>query len=69
MRSSASVFCSVEILSVSAEDDEAQMVLVLRHWLTTSSSDEFSRAAATLSLSASCLFTAHTQNKENNINI
>lgn len=41
----------------------AQMVLVDRHWFTTSSSDEFSRAAATLSLSASCLFTAQTQEK------
>lgn len=41
----------------------SQMFLVDRHWLTTSSSEEFSRAAATLSLSASCLFTAHTTTK------
>lgn len=36
---------------------------MLRHWLTTSSSEEFSKAAATLSLSASCLFTADYQRK------
>lgn len=37
----------------------AQRVLAVRHWLTTSRSWEFSRAAATLSLSASCLFTGN----------
>lgn len=43
------------------EDDKAQLLLELRHWLTTSSNEEFSRAAATLSLSASCLFTEHVK--------
>lgn len=42
----------------------AQTLLVDRHWLTTSSSEEFSRAAATLSLSASCLFTAQCKRQK-----
>lgn len=50
------------------EQNAAQRLLVDRHWLTTSRSDEFSRAAATLSLSASCLFTEHVET-QNNTNI
>lgn len=54
-------FCCTKTLLLNVDGDEAQLLLVVRHWLTTSSSEEFSRAAATLSLSASCLLTAHTQ--------
>ena len=44
--------------------EAAQGLLVDRHWLTTSRSWEFSRAAATLSLSASCLFTEKNNSTE-----
>ena len=39
------------------------LALAPRHWSTTLRRWEFSRAAATLSLSASCLLTAHTQTR------